>query len=201
MGKYDPIFKEFMEKIGPKLLSKLFNIETTITKSLKIDIPIIEERYVDFLAQVNIDGKEQITHLEFQATNNSKMYLRMLDYFVHIKKRYPEFDIQEAVLYHGEKPLKMDVAFTNKTTLSALSYSFTIIDLKEYPSSEFIEFEEPELLILALLMKTESANNTFREVLTKLESLVTEEELNNYLAIIEILIQSRKELPKIFYRR
>ena len=94
MAKYDPIFKEFLDKIGPTLLSSLFNIEATNTKLLNLEIPVIEERYVDFLAQVNINGLEQIIHLEFQAVNHPTMYLRMLDYFVHIKKKYPDFLVQ-----------------------------------------------------------------------------------------------------------
>ena len=92
----------------------------------------------------------------------------------------------------------MQESFDNETELSILTYQFRIIDLKEHPSNEFINFEEPELLILALLMKTESTSKTFQVVLEKLVSLVPANELNNHLAIIEILIQSRKDLPKIF---
>ena len=198
MAKYDPIFKEFLNKIGPILLSRLFNVEVTFTKSLNVEIPIIEERYVDFLAQVNIDGSEQIIHLEFQARNLSDMYLRMLDYFVHIKKKYPKFLIQQAIIYHGEKSLTMQESFTNKTALSTLEYQYRVIDLKEHPSKEFMDDEEPELLILALLMKTESTSNTFRIILNKIAGQTSAEELNNYLSIIEILIQSRTELATLF---
>lgn len=201
MAKYDPIFKEFLDKIGPTLLSSLFNIEATNTKLLNLEIPVIEERYVDFLAQVNINGLEQIIHLEFQAANHPTMYLRMLDYFVHIKKKYPDFLVQQAIIYHGEQLLSMQESFDNETELSILTYQFRIIDLKEHPSNEFINFEEPELLILALLMKTESTSKTFQVVLEKLVSLVPANELNNHLAIIEILIQSRKDLPKIFKKK
>ncbi len=145
---FDKIFKENIAMSFLPLMKEYFGFEPEwenlkeITESLQTTL----ERKPDFLRIHETEGKKYIIHLEIQTKNDAKMHLRMLEYMAMLVRKY-EVPVYQLVLFVGDEKMNMKprVEFHN------VFFWYEIISLKEKHYSVFLENEDPEFAILAIL--------------------------------------------------
>ena len=198
---YDPLLKRIFRQVGKVFLKALLQIEAAQVEVLPFEIPIIEDRSVDFLARVTTtDNKELIVHLEFQVTNHPRMHLRMLNYLVHIKSEISEtVPVVQALIYFGKTRLTMKSQVTNASSCTPLSYKYPIVDLSQEPPQKYLDATAPEVFIFAVLTNTgDKTTEIMHEVLARLKTRVPPEKRTEMLLTLDFLTGLREDLKEIF---
>ncbi|MEO5360407.1 MAG: hypothetical protein H7843_08145 [Nitrospirota bacterium] len=135
------------------------------------------------------DASRRLVHIEFQATNYSKMVYRELRYWVYMTEIY---DIQplQYVFYIGNEPLKM----TDTIITETVNYRYNLIDMRDVDCNKFLYSSKPEEVIIAILCnyQKKGVKIFIREILSRLKELVPEETLRGkYIRQVEVLSQLR----------
>jgi len=76
-----------------------------------------------------LESAEVILHLEFQTTTDENMALRMLDYWVRLRRKFPAKQIHQTVIYlrPTNSPLASQTSYTSELT----NHQFQVIRLWE----------------------------------------------------------------------
>jgi len=120
----------------------------------------------DFLFRDETKGK--VIHVEFQTAPDRDMPLRMLEYWVRLQRRYPDYDPLQYVVYL--RPTDSKYVKQSELRHPNLTYTFNTIRLWEVPSQELMR-NKIGLLPFAVLGKCSDRKNTLKQVLNKLELL------------------------------
>jgi len=179
--KMDIFLRDSFQKIPKKFISIL-----TGKKGIKVldnSFPTVKERKADFVIELE-DGS--IFHLELQTNPDKNMPLRMLEYYILLKRRYPDRKIRQMVLYVGEGTPRME----NSISTDNLSFRYELKDVKEISCKELIESPNLEDKILAALCNIEDPENYFNKLFEELLRL-PEKERADYI---------RKLLTALHYR-
>ncbi|MBF0617656.1 MAG: hypothetical protein HQK88_12680, partial [Nitrospirae bacterium] len=130
-----------------------------------------------------------ILHIEFQATNYSKMEYRELQYWTYITVIHGIHPMQY-VFYIGNEPLTMKNSISTET----MNYSYNLIDMRNVDCEKFLYSEKPEEVIISILCnyQKKGVKIFIREILNRLNELVKEETLRaRYIRQVEVLSQLR----------
>lgn len=132
-----------------------------------VEQPTVRNQRPDLLAR-SADGT--LRHVEIQISNDPKIPLRMLDYYVGFHRLFGEH-VQQTLLFVGREPLRMDDTFTTPST----RHEFTILNLREMDGTELLASDDWADNEWALLTKTDP-ERVIRVVIEKLHALRGEQQ-------------------------
>jgi predicted transposase/invertase (TIGR01784 family) len=120
----------------------------------------------DFLFRDETNRK--VVHVEFQTAPDRDMALRMLEYWVRLQRRYPDYEPLQYVVYL--RPTGSKYVEQSGLSYSNLTYTFNTIRLWEVPSEKLMS-NKIGLLPFAVLGKCPDKEEMVKQVLNKLELL------------------------------
>ncbi|MEM7821852.1 MAG: hypothetical protein QXX38_03550 [Candidatus Aenigmatarchaeota archaeon] len=123
MGRYDISLKKLLEGSEKEILS-LFGIKLKSIRVQNVELSEVRERRVDKIYIGFIKRKRVVVHFEIQLQYQEEFPLRMLEYFVLLKKRYKDYEIWQIVLCVGNK---VTSRFVQRTQFSRVEYSFKVM--------------------------------------------------------------------------
>ena len=172
MNIYDRIFKENIEPLIPFLFEKVLHLyDVRKTEELKDKLQITLERETDYIRKVVFDGeawRNYILQIEIQTTDDLEMVFRMILYYSILCYKY-RLPVKQFVLYLGDKqPPSMATVLSHEN----LFYKFTLIDIRTIGYEHFLNSQQPEEVILAILgdMHGKAPEVVINEILLKLQS-------------------------------
>ena len=181
--KKDIISKELIKKLIVKDISKyILGIEIDEVKFLDKEFERIESKRADIV----VDVKNFILHLELQSSYDSKMNYRMMRYWLDIKE-ITKLPVKQYLINFSNKNMK------NYLEVDNVKFSFEIINIKELDCERFLETNSPDAIVLALLcdFKDNKPEVIVEKILIKLKKLLNEREFKKYFMIMEELSSLR----------
>ena len=131
-----------------------------------------------------LQSSEVILHTEFQTASDETMPFRMADYYLRLKRKFPERDIQQVVIYL--KPTGSLLVRQTSYQTPVMTHQFRVIRLWEEPVEVFLS--TPGLLPYAVLSRaTDKESVLLAEVVKELEQITNQREKSNLAAATSIL--------------
>lgn len=166
---YDKIFREVLKEIFPVVAQKVLGIPRGQYQPLPVDLQYTSEREADQVWEVTPqEGEAFVLHCEFQSSNDKQMLPRMLLYygFLYYQKKLP---VYQYVLYVGKDKLQMNNQLLSKN----LSFSYQLVDLKDFSYQTFLESAHSEEVLLTILadFKGESGELIAEKIIARLGEL------------------------------
>ncbi|WP_027001854.1 hypothetical protein [Hugenholtzia roseola] len=193
---YDKILKENILGYVLQFSEKQLGFHIKKHALLKDKLQTTLEREADFLVLITTqDEKEFILQLEFQARDEPNMILRMQEYHAILQKKYQK-PIVQIVYYLGETPSNMRSILAP----SEVFVGFQLKSFRDYSYKEFIESENAEEVIMAVLadFEKEKQEEVVSKILFRLSQLKTDiTALSKYIKQLLVLARLRNKLPKI----
>jgi len=186
----DIFLRDCFQRIPERFISIL-----TGKKGVKIldnNFPTVKERKADVVIELE-DGS--IFHLELQTHSDKNMPLRMLEYYILIKQKYPEKRIQQMVLYVGDGAPRME----NSINEDDWFYCYKLKDVKEIHCKELMESPQIEDKILAVLCNVENPENYFDKLFKELLKLPGKERAD-YIRKLLTALHYRHKLKVVLKR-
>ena len=153
MPEKDLISKQLLQRILIGFGNRLFDLNIVEAELLSNEQARIESRRADLVARVKEgDGKSYILHVEIQNDNQQDMPLRMMRYFSDIALAHVGETIVQYLLYIGKAPMTMSDHFRGEDWL----YRYKVIDMREQNSEHFLNSDNPDALVLAILCDPKS---------------------------------------------
>ncbi|MEO5358653.1 MAG: hypothetical protein H7844_15340 [Nitrospirae bacterium YQR-1] len=188
--RYDKVIKEILKDVVDTLITEVIGVKIVRSTAIETKLQITNEREADFILLVEFeDGSKSILHIEFQATNYSKMEYRELQYWTYIAVIHGIHPLQY-VFYIGNEPLTMKNSISTET----MNYSYNLIDMRNVDCEKFLYSEKPQEVIISILCnyQKKGVKIFIREILNRLNELVKEETLRaKYIRQVEVLSQLR----------
>jgi predicted transposase YdaD len=184
---FDNICKLLAEKYPTDFVRWLIVEEPTNVKVLKTELSIepIRADSVTFLQTAN-----QILHIEFQTLtlSNPAIPLRMLDYYVRLKRQY-KCPVVQVVIFLQETD--DEIAFTEQYVDDTTIHHYRTVRMWEQDSSIFLG--NLALLPLAALCQTDSPRDLLSQVAQSVARISDRVARQNTAAYTEILAGLRFE--------
>ncbi|WP_339376749.1 DUF4351 domain-containing protein [Chlorogloea sp. CCALA 695] len=130
-----------------------------------------------------LQSSNAILHTEFQTVSDDTMPFRMADYYLRLKRKFPERSIQQVVIYL--KRTSSDLVRQTRYTTSVMTHDFTVIRLWEQPVEIFLS--TPGLLPYAVLSRASDKEDVLARVVEELEQISDYREQSNLAAATSIL--------------
>jgi predicted transposase YdaD len=184
---FDNVCKILAEKYPLDFANWLLPETVEKIKVLKTELSIEPIRADSvILLQTN----NRILHLEFQTNTKSEtpIPLRMLDYFVRLVRQY-NLPVTQVVIFLQET--SNEIAFTEAYLDEMTNHRYRVIRMWEQDSDFFLN--NPALLPLAPLTKTNSAPGLLSQVGTEIAKITNVAARQNTAAYTEILAGLRFE--------
>lgn len=167
---YDKVFKENMDAVIDSIIRKILKIEIVHSEKIIAKLQRTREREADYLEKViDKNGVEFILHIEYQTHNETNMVYRMLDYCSLLLRKY-KLPVEQYIIFLGEeKP-----AMATKINYQNIHFNYHLLDIKRIDYREFINSENPEEILLAILanFKKQSLQSVVEEIVSKLDKTV-----------------------------
>jgi len=185
--------KEILKNLARELSVYILNLD--IDEQIELidkEFTRVEKRDADLLFK---SGKK-IIHIEIQNNYHPDMAKRMHRYYSDILFDYEEYDIYQFVIYIGQENVKM----RDSIVRDKISYSYTLIDMRDIPCQKFLESNNPSAISLSILCdfgdrdKQEVVNTIIKKLI---ESCSDSIEFHKHLKIIEILSSNRDLEEKV----
>jgi len=183
---YDIPLRKLIKDLPINFLKLVFgkDFKSSEVKFLDVKLPKLFEREADLI----IESKGEIYHLEIQSSDDPKMALRMLYYYALIYENYGKIPHQ-AVVYIGKKPLRK---MKNYLRLPHLNFDFELVDLNTIDCNLLLKSHSPEDWIISVLCNIRNEEKTLKELLNKFLSLPVDKR-QRYL---NLLLHIAKLRPK-----
>ena len=158
---YDIPLRKLVKDIPVNFLKLVFgkDFKNSEVKFLDVKLSKLFEREADLI----IETKGEIYHLEIQSFDDPKMALRMLYYYALIYENYGKIPNQ-AVVYIGNKPLRK---MKKSLKLPHLSFDFELVDLNTIDCNLLLESQSPEDWIISVLCNIKNEEKTLKELLNR----------------------------------
>ncbi len=124
-----------------------------------------------------------ILHTEFQTVGDETMPFRMADYYLRLKRKFPEQIIQQVVIYL--KKTNSNLVRQERYVTPEMMHRFRVIRLWEEPVEMFLS--TPGLLPLAVLSRAADKESVLTQVVNELEQIPDPREQSNLVAATSIL--------------
>ena len=124
-----------------------------------------------------------ILHTEFQTVGDETMPFRMADYYLRLKRKFPEQIIQQVVIYL--KRTNSDLVRQERYATPMMTHQFRVIRLWEQPVEVFLS--TPGLLPYAVLSRAADKQSVLTQVVRELEQIANPKEQSNLVAATSIL--------------
>ena len=185
---FDNVCKLLAEKYPLDFARWLLPEEPQSVKVLKTELSIepIRADFVTFLKSEN-----QILHIEFQTLSTSRkpIPLRVIDYYIRLKRLYPECTIIQFVIFLQETEDKN--AFINVYQDVNTTHYYQVIRMWEQDPVLFLN--NPALLPLAPLTRTNAPQDLLSQVAESVAKIEEIEIKRDIVACTEILAGLRFE--------
>lgn len=142
-----------------------------------------------------LESLELILHLEFQTRPDENIFLRMLDYWLRLRRKFPHKETYQVVIYL--KPTNSPLVFQDRFTAERTNHSFHVIRLWEQPTAIFQQYLG--LLPFVALSDTTNPEDALRQAAQQIES-ITNQNLQANLAAATAIISGLKLEPEIIER-
>jgi predicted transposase/invertase (TIGR01784 family) len=179
---YDNICKYLAEQYPTEFAQWLSTQEVTGSiKVLKTELSV-EPIRADSLTL--LQTANQILHIEFQTLpdSNPPLPLRMLDYWVRLKRQY-RCHIEQVVIFL--KSTNSDAVFINELTDINTNHRYQVIRLWEQDPTPLLA--NPALLPLATLARSDTPNTLLEQVVTQLDRIEEPRQRENLAACVDVL--------------
>ena len=134
-----------------------------------------------------------ILHTEFQTVGDETMPFRMADYYLRLKRKFPEQTIQQVVIYL--KKTNSNLVRQERYVTPVMTHQFRIIRLWEEPVDVFLN--TPGLLPYAVLSRAVDKESVLAQVVKELEQITDPREQSNLVAATSILAGLELEVQTI----
>ena len=188
---YDKLFREISPVFLAVFVEKVLGLEIVEYTELKDKIQVTRQKETDTLRKVkDSQGNVFILQVEIQTSNNPNMALQMADYWVLLYQLYG-LPIKQYVLYVGQEPVSMP----DRLDYPNLNFGYTLLSFSDLPYDLFINSEQPEIKMLALLgdLKGASPFDLTEDIVKTIDTLPEPvSSKKSRLMQLRILIQLRK---------
>lgn len=191
---YDNICKALVESDPLPIVRWLVGEPLEPIQILKTELSV-EPIRADFVSFLQVGS--QILHLEFQTAPDQKMPLRMLDYYVRLRRQH-DCDVMQVVLFLREtgSPLVQIDCFDSQTTL----HRYRVVRLWEEPAEVLLQ--DPSLWPFAILGRAEQPEQILRQVASGIQALPQQTQRANLAAYTYLLggLRFNKDLMRQLLR-
>lgn len=130
-----------------------------------------------------LQSRAVILHTEFQTVADETMPFRMADYYLRLRRKFPQQDIQQVVIYL-KRTTSPSVRQTSYQT-PVMTHQFRVMRLWEQPVEVFLSM--PGLLPYAVLSQAADKQQVLAQVVQQLEQITDPREQRNLVAATSIL--------------
>ncbi|MBF0370172.1 MAG: DUF4351 domain-containing protein [Magnetococcales bacterium] len=193
--RFDTTLKEIFQTPPQRLLTILVGQEAT--ELLTVEYPSVKKRLPDLVARLK-DGS--LFHLELQSHMEADMNWRMLEYYLLIRRQYPQAPLHQLVLFVGrDKP-----TFETNIAEKMLQFRYDLKDIRYVDCQMMLTSPRIEENLLAILCHLKNPQGTVREILTRIARLspkVRADQLERLMILaglrkLETVVQKEvKEMP------
>ncbi len=191
---YDKIVKENLRELMGAFLNKIVGVSVTKAEleEVKDKIQRTLEREPDFVYLVDPKHETKYClHIEFQASDESGMQYRMLEYLALLYRKY-KVDVKQYVIYLGEEvptKMKQEIIFEN------VHFRYNLVCLHNVSYTKLIDSDKPEEVILSILCDREKmeSRELIRIIIKNLKSITNSTTLRKYVFQLRMLSQLRNE--------
>ena len=184
MIKIDITLRDVISKLPQNFIQLLTNKKGV--KLLDTSLPEVKDKRADLIVEME---DKSIFHLELQTFNDNNMNYRMLEYYLLIRKKFKTDNIEQMVLYVGEKEINMPDNINTKN----LSFHYTLKNIKEIDCNNLINSNEIEDKILAVLCNIDDENRYINAIINELLTL-NENERKDYIKKLLSMSRYRKNI-------
>ena len=100
-----------------------------------------------------LESPDLILHLEFQTRADENIFLRMLDYWLRLRRKFPNKEIHQIVIYL--KPTNSPLVYQDKFISERTTHSFNVIRLGSNQQKYFSNTKDYYLLLSSLKLLTQ----------------------------------------------
>jgi predicted transposase/invertase (TIGR01784 family) len=130
-----------------------------------------------------LQSRDVILHTEFQTLADETIPFRMADYYLRLRRKFPDRDIQQVVIYL--KPTGSDLVRQTRYETPVMIHQFRVIRLWEEPVEVFLS--TPGLLPYAVLSRASNKEEVLSQVVEELTQIEDRREQDNLTAATSIL--------------
>jgi predicted transposase/invertase (TIGR01784 family) len=146
-------------------------------------------------AVVLMSAPELVLHLEFQTDADPEMPLRMADYYIRLRRKFPHREIEQVVIYL--RRTGSDLVRQSEYSTTKMNHQFRVVRLWEEEVSNFLT--TPGLLPYAVLAKTVDKEAVLQQVIERIQQVGDRRQESNLTAATGIL--AGLELSQAIIRR
>jgi hypothetical protein len=184
---YDKILKENLEEIFIPITEKILGISLENAQELPDAVQITLGREPNLL---KIIDDEYILQVEFQVADDPDMADRMFVYYALLWSKY-HIPIKQYVIFIGDK---QQLRMSETLTLENANFRYQIINLQNIGYEHFLESEQPEEVLLAILsdFHGENPEKPIKLILDKIHQLSPQPlRFGKYARQLEVLSKLR----------
>lgn len=130
-----------------------------------------------------LQSAEIILHTEFQTVPDESMSFRMADYYLRLRRKFPNREIEQVVIYL--KPSSSDLVRQTRYQTRVMTHDFRAIRLWEEPLEVFLN--SPGLLPYAVLSRAENKEGVLQRVVNELDRIEDSRQRSNLAAATSVL--------------
>jgi predicted transposase/invertase (TIGR01784 family) len=176
----DNISKFLIEQYSTDFATWLLGraIPLTVINPTELNVEPIRADAVMLLSALDV-----ILHTEFQTVPDDTMPFRMADYYLRLRRKFPEREIQQVVIYL--KPTSSELVHQTSYQTPVMTHSFRVIRLWEEPVEAFLN--NPGLLPYAVLSRGTNKEEILARVVRDIEQIPDTRAQHNLVAATSIL--------------
>ena len=191
--KKDITTKEILKTITEDMAIYIFELKLNrIYGFVDKEFQRIEKREADIVVKCEIDGRDEILHIEIQNSNDPKMPYRMLRYYTDIKTLYPKLPVRQYVVYIGKEKCYIK----ERIEESNISFGYNLVDMHTIDCEKFLKMDTADSLVVSILcdFKGKDEREIIKYIITRLRELIGDDEyeLQKYMVILDTLSTNRE---------
>jgi chemotaxis protein histidine kinase CheA len=189
---YDKILRENLLELFLPLVAEQLNFTIKKVTPLVDKQPTTVLRETDSFLLIETDSETEpkfILHIEFERKDNPNMIYRMVEYH-GIELRKYKLPIKHVVVYLGDKTPKMRTSLQKEEIFE----SFTLVNIHETSPQSWLNYDEPERIIMAILgnYEKENAKIILEAILSKLRKVCkSDDDLKKFTKQLIIISRMR----------
>ena len=161
MGTYDAVLKTILQRWGSSVLMKVINepLEEWIT----IELPQVSVQFADLLART---ASGLFFHVELQASNDSTMPSRTLEYASRVYRQFGRVP-KQLVLYVGRDPMRMRRNVMDED----LSFRYEMMNAADLDPEDLLSSGSVSDNVMAILTRLRESREAVRRILERVAGL------------------------------
>jgi chemotaxis protein histidine kinase CheA len=189
---YDKILRENLLELFLPLVAEQLNFTIKKVTPLPDKQATTVLRETDSFLLIETDSETEpkfILHIEFERKDNREMIYRMVEYH-GIELRKYRLPIKHVVVYLGDKTPKMRTSLRKEEIFE----SFTLVNIHETSPQSWLNYDEPERIIMAILgnYEQENAKMILEAILRKLRKVCkSDDDLKKFTKQLIIISRMR----------